>query len=272
MPPDNGNYDGNFFEDFSLGREFCHLPGPVVGAADDVLVFNLVFGQSVRDISLNAVANLGYAEGRFGVPVQAGDTLESASKVIGLREVSAGDAGIVWVHTTGTNQRGGTVLDYKRWVLVKKRNRASPAPAPVVPQFVVPPAGGVLRRVDHGGGAIITEEEHQAATRSYGNPARVHFDPAASKYGCCLVYGGYVFALAHALMKNSFPQIKRLLALHGGAHPHPVFAGDALYAGSEVLEEGPGQMRLRLLAAKKPFASWPLPEERVLEMDCSFAT
>ena len=61
------------------------------------------------DISLNAVANLGYAEGRFLLPVYPGDTLTATSEVIGLRETSNGKSGVVWVRSTGLEpaRRGG---------------------------------------------------------------------------------------------------------------------------------------------------------------------
>ncbi len=86
---------------------------------DDMLVFHIVFGKTVPDISLNAVANLGYADGRFGVPVYPGDTLSAQSEVIGVKENSNGKTGVVWVRTTGTNQRGEEVLSYVRWVMVR---------------------------------------------------------------------------------------------------------------------------------------------------------
>ena len=62
------------------------------------------------DISLNAVANLGYADCRFLKPVFPGDTLSAASEVIGLRENSNRKTGVVYVRSTGRNQHGGTVL------------------------------------------------------------------------------------------------------------------------------------------------------------------
>ena len=55
---------------------------------DDLLVFHTVFGKTVPDISLNAVANLGYADCRFLQPVFPGDTLSATSEIIGLRENS----------------------------------------------------------------------------------------------------------------------------------------------------------------------------------------
>ena len=159
---------GNFFEDFSLGQNVRHatprtvddrrrraLHGPLrpalcravfgrlrAGASairarpsTICIVFHIVFGKTVPDISLNAIANLGYAECRFLAPVYPGDTLSAASEVIGLRENSNRASGVVYVRTTGRNQRGETVLEYVRWVMVRKRDTASPAPTPVVPKL-----------------------------------------------------------------------------------------------------------------------------------------
>ncbi len=158
---------GRFFEDFQLGQTIDHATPRTVGEGeralyialtgsrfalassdefarrlklpsaplDDILVFNLVFGRSVPDISLNAVANLGYADGRFGAAVYAGDTLSARSEVIGLRENSNRETGVVYVRTTGLNQRGESVLSYVRWVMVRKRERNAPAPQPSVPSL-----------------------------------------------------------------------------------------------------------------------------------------
>ena len=151
---------GNFFEDFSLGQVFAHatprtittgdvalytgLYGPRFAVqssdefargigyprapVDDLIVFHTVFGKTVPDISLNAIANLGYAECRFLAPVYPGDTLSAASEVIGLRENSNRASGVVYVRTTGRNQQGETVLEYVRWVMVRKRDTAGRDP------------------------------------------------------------------------------------------------------------------------------------------------
>ena len=92
---------------------------------DDLLVFHLVFGKTVPDISLNAIANLGYAQGRFGLPVYAGDTLRAVSEVVGLKQNSNGKTGNVYVRSIGFNQRDEIVLEYFRWVMVRNRNPAS---------------------------------------------------------------------------------------------------------------------------------------------------
>ena len=151
---------GNFFEDFKLGQSICHavprtitsgdaalyigltgsrfaLPSSNTFAQilgydqapiDDMLVFHIVFGRTVADISLNAIANLGYANCRFGVPVFPGDTLIATSEVIGLKENSNHESGVVYVHTTGWNQRDQIVLDFIRWVMVRKRDKTIPLP------------------------------------------------------------------------------------------------------------------------------------------------
>lgn len=84
-------------------------------------MFHLTFGKSVQDISLNAIANLGYAEISFPNPVFTGDTVSMTSKVIGLKENSNGKSGVVYVHSIGVNQNGNEVLNFKRWVMVHKK-------------------------------------------------------------------------------------------------------------------------------------------------------
>ena len=156
---------GNYFEDFRLGQHLVHAPPRTITAGDvavyqalfgsrfalnssapfartlglprapidSMLAFHLVFGRTVADISLNAIANLGYAGCRFGAPLYPGDTITSDSRVIGLRQNKDGQTGVVYVHSSGTNQNGETILDYRRWVMVKKRDLAAPAPEPSVP-------------------------------------------------------------------------------------------------------------------------------------------
>ena len=156
---------GNFFEDFRLGQVIQHATPRTVTAGDvalytglfgsrfavqssdafaaaigyraapidDLLVFHIVFGKTVPDISLNAVANLGYAGCRFLRPVYPGDTLNAVSEVIGLKENSNRKTGIVYVRSLGFKQDGGAMLDYVRWVMVRKRDETAPAPAEHVP-------------------------------------------------------------------------------------------------------------------------------------------
>ena len=312
---------GHFFEDFSLGQVFAHatprtitsgdvalytgLYGPrfavqssdafaqAIGyprsPVDDLLVFHTVFGKTVPDISLNAIANLGYAECRFLAPVYPGDTLSAASEVIGLRENSNRASGVVYVRTSGRNQKGETVLKYVRWVMVRKRDNAASAPAAVVPKLAervdpadlgkaVPPldasgydftlAGAPHRwgdyaageKIDHADAMTLEEAEHQIATRLYQNTAKVHFnlhEQAQGQFKRRLVYGGVVISLARALSFNGLANAFHVAAINGGRHVAPCFAGDTIYAWSEVLEtaEIPGRsdigaLRIRLTAVK----------------------
>ena len=109
---------------------FARSVGLPRAPVDDLLVFHIAFGKTVPDISLNAVANLGYAECQFQQPVYPGDTLAVVSEVIGLRATQDGKAGIVYVRSNAKNQAGDLVLTWVRWVMVERRDR-SPCRAPV---------------------------------------------------------------------------------------------------------------------------------------------
>src|SRR3954469_20358687 len=91
---------------------------------DDLLVFHIVFGKTVPDISINAVANLGYAACRFLKPVYPGATLNATSEVIGVKENSSRKTGLVFVRTMGCDTDGAKVLEYVRWVMVRKRDES----------------------------------------------------------------------------------------------------------------------------------------------------
>ena len=274
--------------------EFARAHGLPAAPLHELIVFHTVFGKSVPDISLNAVANLGYAEGRFRAPVFPGDTLRAESEVIGLRQASSGKAGIVWVRTRGFNQHDALVLDYVRWVLVRKNDPNAPAPEPVVPELaaVVPPESLVVpagldyadydfalagephrwgdyavgERIDHVDGVTVEEAEHMLATRLWQNTARVHFDAASRPDGRRLIYGGHVISLARALSFNGLANAQPILAINGGTHANPCFAGDTIHAWSEVLDKAPldapgmGALRLRLVAVKGPAADFPLKD------------
>jgi 2-methylfumaryl-CoA hydratase len=310
---------GNFFEDFRLGQTIRHatprtmtggdvsvytaLFGPrfavqsssafakAVGykdwPLDDLLVFHVVFGKTVPDVSLNAVANLGYAGMQFLAPVFAGDTLSASSEVIGLKENSNRKTGIVYVRTRGVKQDGIAVLEYVRWVMVRKRDEAAPAPGDHVPRLptAVEPKllGGACPRIDvkaydfalagsphrfgdyqigekidHVDGITVEEAEHQTATRLYQNTARIHFDQftaAQGRFGKRLIYGGHVISLARAISFNGLANAFHIAAINGGRHVAPMFAGNTVFAWSEVLaaSELPGRddvgaLRLRTVA------------------------
>ena len=259
----------------------CGLDGSPM---DDLLAFHVVFGKTVPDISLNAVANLGYAEGRWLAPVWPGDTLRSESEVIGLRENSNGKSGVVWVRTTGLNQNDDPVLEYVRWVMVRKRDAGSAAPDAVVPDLAPVVDPGVLvvpeglnfaaydfelagephrwgdyavgEIIDHVDAVTVEEAEHMLATRLWQNTAKVHFDATFREDGKRLIYGGHVISMARALSFNGLANAQMIVALNGGAHANPCFAGDTVRAWSEVLDRaetpvpGVGAIRLRTVAHK----------------------
>jgi 2-methylfumaryl-CoA hydratase len=262
---------------------FAQACGLKAAPIDDLAAFHLVFGKSVPDVSLNAVANLGYAEGRWLAPVWPGDTLRARSEVIGLKQNSNGRTGVVWVRTRGLNQRDEAVLEYCRWVMVRKRDAEAPAPEAVVPDLrpalaaedLAIPAGldfsrydftlagephrwgdyAVGERIDHVDGVTVEEAEHMLATRLWQNTAKVHFDLTFRPEGR-LIYGGHVISMARALSFNGLANAQMIVGLNGGAHANPCFAGDTIKAWSEVLDKaetttpGVGAVRLRLVATK----------------------
>ncbi|GAA1738528.1 MaoC family dehydratase [Aeromicrobium alkaliterrae] len=307
---------GHFFEDFAIGQVFDHatprtitdgdravygaiyptrfsIPSSAQFAAsvgldphpvEELVAFHVAFGKTVPDVSLNAVANLGYAELRFHQPVLAGDTLRTSSEVIGLKQNSNGKSGVVYVRSTATNQRGEIALDWARWVMVHKRDQSLEAPETVVPELasvVAPedlllPAGldftdydvtaagepfrfddyEVGEKIDHVDGVTLSESEHMMATRLWQNTAKVHFNVEARPDGRRLVYGGHVISMARALSFNGLANAQLIAAINGGSHTAPAFADDTVYAWSEVLDKaevdapGVGALRLRLVATK----------------------
>lgn len=261
--------------------ENCGLQG---GPFDDLIVFHTVFGKTVPDISLNAVANLGYAEGRWLKRVFPGDTLTASSEVIGLKQNSNGKSGVVWVRTTGRNQRGESVLKYVRWVMVRTRDEGGSAPDPVIPDLAEAVAPDALHipeglsfagydfvlagephrwgdykvgeKIDHVDRVTVEEAEHMLATRHWQNTAKVHYDATHREDGRRLIYGGHVISMARALSFNGLANAQMIAGLNAGSHVSPCFAGDTICAWSEVLDKaetstpGVGALRLRLVAHK----------------------
>ena len=325
---------GNFFEDFRIGQQIRHATPRTVtvgdvalyqglfggrfvvqssdifaqeigfprAPVDDLLVFHIVFGKTVPDISLNAVANLGYADCRFLKPVFPDTTLTAVSEVIGLKENSNKKTGIVYVRSRGLDDAGDTVLDYVRWVMVRKRDEAAPSSGEKVPEFpksVAPArlgyncprincaaydnvlAGSASRfgdytvgeKIDHVDGVTVEEAEHQIATRLYQNTARIHFNQFAEskgRFGRRLIYGGHVISLARSLSFNGLGNAFQVAAINGGRHVAPLFAGCTVFAWSEILacadvpgREDVGVLRVRTIATKdRPCSDFPFKNDR----------
>ena len=148
---------GRFFEDFEVGDVYEHPLGRTVTTTDNMwftlltqntapihvdhvyaaqtefgkplvdstFTLALVTGQSVTDVSQNVFANLGWDEVRLPAPVFEGDTIYSRSEVLEKRKShSRENVGIVVVWTTGYNQNGETVIEFRRTIMVYKRDHA----------------------------------------------------------------------------------------------------------------------------------------------------
>ena len=260
---------------------------------DDLLAFHIAFGKTVPDISVNAVANLGYADVRFLQPVFVGDTLSTSSTVIGLKQNSNGKSGVVYVRSTSINQRGEPVLSWVRWVMVHKNNPDAPAPTSTIPDLpsIVSPenltlphffsankfdnkmTGGqyfwddyeVGERINHAAGMTINPADHTLATRLYQNNARLHFDDhlmKTSSFGQRLVYGGVAISMCRSLSYEGLENALCVLAINAGTHANPSFSGDTIYCATEVLETlalpnrtDIGALRLRMIGIKNMSAS-----------------
>jgi 2-methylfumaryl-CoA hydratase len=291
---------GNFFEAFHLGQQLHH-PTPrtitsgdtslyiaLTGSrfllhssseaatslhyeaqlVDDLLVFHIAFGKTVADISVNAIANLGYADVQFLLPVYVGDTISVSSEVIGLRENKNAKSGIVYVHSSASNQHGRCVLTWKRWVMVHKQDHTVSNSETCIPELVkhvdisqlnLPAihdysnidanlSGSdffwddymIGERIDHLDGMTIDDSDHTLATKLYQNNARVHFDAVymqTSRFQQRLMYGGHVISICRALSFNGLQNALRILAINGGKHIAPCFAGDTIYAISEIVDK-----------------------------------
>ena len=288
---------GRFFEDYEIGEEISHATPRTLAEADnsiymsiypsrfavnsskefamacgfkdrpldELIVFHTVFGKTVPDISLNAIANLGYAEGKFFRPVYPGETIRAYSTVLGLKQNSSGNSGVVYVRSRGENQDGKLVLEYTRWVMVKKREPLDSNFKNKVPELSenvnscdlqIPDdlnfleydksmAGSdkgfddytVGEFVDHVDGCTIHESDHLFATRLWQNNSKVHFDINARVDNKRLIYGGHIISLVRALSFNGLENAQIVFAINGGSHVNPVFAEDTIYGWSEVLEK-----------------------------------
>ena len=331
--------DGYFFEDYQLGQRFLHATPRTITAGDvslyiaftgarqplhcaatvaqalgyaycpvdDLLLFNIAFGKTVPDISYNAVANLGYADCRFLLPVYVGDTIRAETEIIGVKENSSGKTGVVYVRSNAFNQHGENVLTWARWVMISRRADRQPdtalTPAPEFPAIVekerlalapflkVAPnlkrdTGGARywddyqtrEVINHPAGMTIDNSDHTLATKLYQNSARVHFDQLYmqdSRFHQRLIYGGHIISVCRALSYDGLENALTILAINSGSHTAPTFAGDTIYARSTVLDKWPltenfGALRMQLNGFKNwaPAANaTATPEHTVLALD-----
>jgi acyl dehydratase len=148
----------NFFEDFSVGEIYEHARGKTVEGLENVLITNLVLntaqahfnedfaqsleqkhritfggvtasiivGLAMQDTGENAIEEVGLDRVRFRVPVLHGDTLYAFTEVLNKENEPADsrghkDVGLLHFRHWGVNQRGETVFEGERRVLIKKR-------------------------------------------------------------------------------------------------------------------------------------------------------
>ncbi len=311
---------GNFFEDFEIGSTIQHALPRTVTESDnalyialtgdryplysyaefaqslgyrrelinDLLVFHTVLGKTVSDISLNATANLGYAEVLFLRPVYPGDTLRAESTILGKKENSKSKTGTVYVHTKGYNQYDEVILQFYRWIRVNKHypdaitewDEKPEMPSEIRIEEYQPPTelkrtglnpaitGGkwffedyeVGERICHTDARTIEESDHMQATSAYLNLNNMHFNQhlmAHSRFGKRVMYGGHVISIARSLSFNGLENALGIIGWNNSTHVHPTFGGDTLYAWSDILEKKDlsghddlGALRIRLVALK----------------------
>ncbi len=242
------------------------FPGLVVPPG---LVMNVAFSQTVEDISENARANLEYIGMRFGASVGIGDTIEVETTILGVKPSTKDpDRGVVHVRSTGRNQTGRVVITFERKVQVWKSDPSARVadseiqPPAVSCELELPPyepqrdyralahlsaPDGYFEdlspgdTIEHSRGRTVTTE-HIALTAQLDNTSQVHcnqfmIDQDPSRYigGQLIVYGGIAFNLCLGL---SSPDVGENglgdVVYRTGRHSGPVFAGDTVFASTEI--------------------------------------
>ncbi len=237
------------------------------------LVMLVAFSQTVEDVSENARANLEYLDMRFGAPVYVGDTLEVETKVLGVRpSTSRPNLGIVHVQSTARKNVGepdeAVALTWQRKVQVYKDDESAEVhegevePDRVECELWLPPfdPGRDYKalahlsnpdtwfedfepgtRIEHSRGRTMTSE-HIHLTAILDNTSQVHcnqfmVDQNPEQYvgGQLLIFGGIPFVLCLGL---SCPDVGDNalgdLVYTTGRHTAPLFAGDTVFAATEI--------------------------------------
>jgi 2-methylfumaryl-CoA hydratase len=248
----------------------------------------VAFSQTVEDVSENARANLEYIDMRFGAPVYVGDTIEVETKVIGVRPSSSRpNLGIVHVQSTARKNVAepgeAVVMTWQRKVQVYKRDDSAEIHAGEIAPDEIPcelwlPAWDAGRdykslahlssqdsyfedfaentRIEHSRGRTITDE-HIHLTAVLDNTSQVHcnqfmidLDPEQYVGGKLIIFGGIPFVLCLGLSSpdvgdNALGDV----AYPTGRHTAPLFAGDTVFAATEIRgkREYPGRPDLGVL-------------------------
>jgi len=255
------------------------------------LAMLISFSQTVEDVSENARANLEYIDMRFGAPLYVGDTVEVETKVLSVKpSTSRPNLGIVHVQSTARKNLGSrdeaVVLTWQRKVQVYKRDDTAElhpgeaAPDRIECSLVLPPYDRARdykslahlsgpdsyfedfepnTRIEHSRGRTMTSE-HIHLTAVLDNTSQVHCnqfmidqDPAQYVGGQLIIFGGIPFVLCLGLSSpdvgdNALGDV----AYPTGRHTAPLFAGDTVFAATEILgrRDYPGREDLGILETK----------------------
>ena len=237
------------------------------------LVMLVGFSQTVEDVSENARTNLEYIDMRFGAPVYVGDTLEAETKVLGVRpSKSRPNLGIVHVQSVARKNVGqsdeAVVCTYERKVQVFKHDEDAPLregevePDDVPCELWLPPYDPSVDYkalahlsspdsyfedfepqtiIEHSRGRTMTPE-HIHLTAILDNTSQVHCnqymidrDPERYAGGQLIIFGGIPFTLCLGLScpdvgDNSLGDVLYTT----GRHTAPLFAGDTVFAETEI--------------------------------------
>ncbi len=238
------------------------------------LVMLVSFSQTVEDVSENARTNLEYIDMRFGAPLYVGDTIEAETKVLGVRaSKSRPNLGIVHVQSTARKNVGSSdeaiVLTWQRKVQVFKHDDSATLHEGTLAPDEIPcelwlPAYDPARdykalahlsspdsyyedfepgtRIEHSRGRVVTDE-HVHLTAVLDNTSQVHCnqfmidqDPARYAGGKLIIFGGIPFTICLGLSSpdvgdNALGDV----AYATGRHTAPLFAGDTVFAATEIL-------------------------------------
>ncbi|HTY18938.1 MAG TPA: MaoC family dehydratase [Myxococcota bacterium] len=260
------------------------------------LVMLVAFSQTVEDVSENARANLEYIDMRFGAPVYVGDTIEVETRVLGVTGSRSNPRlGVVHVQSTARKNRGArdeaVVLTWQRKVQVWKRDESAELHAGQLEPEAVDCELWLPRydrtrdykalahlsnadtyfedfepgtRIEHSRGRTMTSE-HIHLTAVLDNTSQVHcnqfmidLDPEQYVGGELIIFGGIPFVLCLGLScPNVGDNALADLVYRTGRHTAPLFAGDTVFAATEILarrdhpaREDVGILDTRLLGHK----------------------
>lgn len=263
----------NSFEDHVVGRVFEHHWGRTVHGSDNIafstqtlafnpvyfnrdaaiadghtdevvnplLIFGIVFGLSVEDLSEAGGPFLGAREVRYLRNVHVGDTLYASSTVLEARESeSRPDTGIVTWHTVGRNAAGESVIEFERTNLVRKRvdgRELADVPDGYAEDF------RVGDRFRHARSRTVTDLDLNGLTLLVMNTAAGHFseqEMVDTPFGERINFGGLTLSLAVGLAtQDTTGRAVREIGLDDVAFPAPVRRGDTVGAATEVLAVEP---------------------------------